>query len=40
MYRLKVSKLAHQDLDRIISYITINLASSNAATDFINKLVE
>lgn len=40
MYELKVSELAHQDLDKIVSYIAINLASPNAATDFLNKVEE
>ncbi|NLP18880.1 MAG: type II toxin-antitoxin system RelE/ParE family toxin [Firmicutes bacterium] len=40
MYKLKVSELAHQDLDKIISYIAINLASPKAATDFLNKVID
>ncbi|MGI5822462.1 MAG: type II toxin-antitoxin system RelE/ParE family toxin [Dethiobacteria bacterium] len=40
MYRLNVSKLAHQDLDKIVSYVAINLASPSAATDLLNKVAE
>lgn len=35
MYRLVVSELAHQDLDRIISYLSVQLANQKAAGDFL-----
>ncbi len=38
MYDLKISELAHKDLDNIISYIAINLASPIAATTFLNEV--
>ena len=38
MYKLNVSELAHQDLDRIISYIAVELANSRAASDFLEEV--
>jgi plasmid stabilization system protein ParE len=38
MYKLNVSELAHQDLDRIISYIAVELANFRAASDFLEEL--
>jgi toxin ParE1/3/4 len=38
MYKLKVSELAHKDLDNIVSYITVDLASPIAATTFLNEV--
>ena len=38
MYKINVSELAHQDLDRIISYITVNLAGPTAATNFLDEV--
>lgn len=35
-YRL--TKKAESDLDRIVSYIAIDLANSQAASDFVDKL--
>lgn len=40
MYKINVSELAHQDLDQIVSYIAINLASPDAATNFLDKVEE
>ncbi|GAB1475757.1 hypothetical protein MASR2M70_05890 [Bacillota bacterium] len=40
MYKIKVSELAHQDLDQIVSYIAINLVSPIAATNLIDKVEE
>lgn len=37
MYEINISKLAHHDLERIVSYITANLASPMAATNFVQK---
>ncbi|CQR74969.1 Plasmid stabilization system protein [Sporomusa ovata DSM 2662] len=36
MYKLIISELAHQDLDNIVSYMVVQLANSQAATDFLN----
>lgn len=38
MYRLKVSELAHQDLDKIVSYIAVQLANPRAAGDFLDEV--
>lgn len=38
MYRLVVSELAHIDLDIIVSYLAIQLASPMAATDFLDEV--
>ncbi|NMA48356.1 MAG: type II toxin-antitoxin system RelE/ParE family toxin [Tissierellia bacterium] len=38
MYKLNLSELAHHDLDRIVSYITVNLASPIAATNFLDQV--
>jgi|BioPla2DNA2_1021312.scaffolds.fasta_scaffold36976_2 toxin ParE1/3/4 len=38
MYKLNISELAHHDLDRIVSYITVNLASPMAATNFLDQV--
>ncbi|MCK9268000.1 MAG: type II toxin-antitoxin system RelE/ParE family toxin [Alkaliphilus sp.] len=40
MYKINVSELAHKDLDQIVSYIAINLASPAAATNFLDKVEE
>ncbi len=37
MYKLNLSELAHHDLDRIVSYITVNLASLFSASTFWRK---
>ena len=34
MYKLTITELADQDLDEIIHYIAVDLASPQAATDF------
>ncbi len=34
MYRLIVSELAHQELDNIVSYIVVQLANSEVASNF------
>lgn len=38
MFKLRISELAHQDLDKIISYIAVNLANPKAATDFLDEV--
>lgn len=38
MYKLNISELAHHDLDRIVSYIKVNLASPIAATNFLDQV--
>ncbi len=38
MYKINVSELAHHDLDRIVSYITVNLASPMSATNFLDQV--
>jgi len=38
MYKINISELAHHDLDRIVYYITVNLASPMAATNFLDQV--
>jgi plasmid stabilization system protein ParE len=38
MYKLKVSELAHKDLDNIVSYIAVQLSNPTAATNFLNEV--
>ena len=38
MYKLNVSELAHKDLDKIVSYIAVQLANPSAASDFLDDL--
>jgi len=38
MYKLIVAELAHQDLDKIISYIAVELVNAVAADNFIDEL--
>lgn len=38
MYKLIVSKLAHEDLDNITSYITVQLENITAAANFLNEV--
>lgn len=38
MYKLNLSELAHHDLDRIVSYIIVNLASPIAAASFLDQV--
>jgi plasmid stabilization system protein ParE len=38
MYKLVVSKFAHEDLDNIILYIAVQLVSPAAATNFLNEV--
>lgn len=38
MYSLIVSKLAHEDLDSIVSYIVDQLKNTTAAIDFLNEV--
>ncbi len=38
MYKLLVAELAHQDLDKIVSYIAIQLANPKAAGDFLDEV--
>lgn len=38
MYKLIVSELAHQDLDKIVSYIAIDLASPAAAANLLDEI--
>lgn len=37
-YKLYVSELAHQDLDKIVSYIAVQLANPIAAREFLNEV--
>lgn len=38
MYKLVVSELAHEDLDKIVAYIAIELANPIAATNFLDEV--
>lgn len=38
MYKLKISELAHKDLDKIVSYIVVQLANPKAASDFLDEV--
>lgn len=38
MYKLNISELAHHDLERIVSYITVNLVNPMAATNFLDQV--
>ena len=38
MYKLVITELAHQDLDRIVSYIVVQLSNSKAAGDFLDEV--
>lgn len=38
MYKLIVTEVAHQDLDTIVSYITLKLANPKAAGDFLDEV--
>lgn len=38
MYKLLVTELAHQDLDKIVSYIAVQLANPKAAGDFLDEV--
>lgn len=38
MYKIKVSELAHQDLEKIVSYIAVQLANPKAAGDFLDEV--
>jgi toxin ParE1/3/4 len=38
MYELIVTELAHQDLDRIVYYIAVELVNPIAATDFLDEV--
>ena len=38
MYKLIVAELAHRDLDNIVSYIAIQLATPIAATNFLDEV--
>ncbi len=38
MYKLVISKLAHQDLESIVSYIAIQLVNPKAAGDFLDEV--
>jgi len=38
MYKLIITKFAHEDLDNIIAYIAIQLANPKAATNFLNEI--
>ena len=40
MYKLVVTKLAEDDLEGIVEYISVDLANPSAATDFLNDVVE
>ena len=38
MYKLLVTELAHQDLDKLVSYIAVQLANPKAAGDFLDEV--
>jgi len=38
MYKLNISELAHQDLEKIISYIAVQLANPGAAGAFLDEV--
>ena len=38
MYKLVRTELAHHDLDRIVSYIVVQLSNSKAAGDFLDEV--
>ncbi|WHH59694.1 type II toxin-antitoxin system RelE/ParE family toxin [Petroclostridium sp. X23] len=38
MYKLIISEFAHQDLDKIVSYIAVQLANPIAAGDFLDEV--
>lgn len=38
MYKLNISELAHQDLDKIVSYIVVQLANPSAASDLLDEV--
>lgn len=38
MYELIVSELAHQDLDKIVAYIAVELANPTAASNFLDEV--
>ena len=40
MYKIRVTELAHEDLEQIISYIACTLASPAAATAFADKVAD
>jgi plasmid stabilization system protein ParE len=40
MYKLSISELAHQDLDKIVSYIAIELSNPTAASKFLDEVVK
>ena len=38
MYKLVVTKIAHDDLNRIVTYIAVHLANPTAATSFLEQV--
>lgn len=40
MYKLKITELAQNDLDGIVSYIAVNLANPSAAGSFLDELAK
>lgn len=38
MYKIKVSKLAHRDLEQIVSYLLVNLDNPTSATRLLDKI--
>jgi len=38
MYKLVITELAHQDLDKIVSYIAVDLVNPIAAGDFLDEV--
>ncbi len=38
MYKLNISESAHQDLDKIVSYIVVQLANPSAAGNFLDEV--
>lgn len=39
MYKLNITKLADDDLDKIIEYISVDLANPSAATEFLTEVI-
>lgn len=40
MYKLVISELAHQDLDRIVSYVAVELSNPIAAKNFLDEIAK
>ena len=40
MYKLIITQLAHDDLDKILDYISVDLANQKAATEFLTEVIK